>query len=146
MKEIFGAETNTSNSQRHQFEGGLAAQGLTDFTLSGNLNEVYDKLLNIQSLAENMGIDETFLNDLSEQTAKTKEKLDGYNELYSQSVLYDEIYPNEDYKKSFDEIKREHQKFQNIYASGDESAIDDARQSYAETVQNAIAGLKTKAL
>ncbi len=146
LKDLFGAETNSSNSQRHQFEGGLAAQPPTDFTLSGSLNEVYDKLLNIQSLAKNMGIDETFLNDLSEQTAKTKEKLDGYNELYSQSVLYDEIYPNEDYKKSFDEIKREHQKFQNIYASGDESAIADARQSYAETVQNAIAGIEDQSV
>lgn len=146
LEEIFGAETNKFRSLPRDFEEAMGTNKGVGFTLSGNLNEIYDKLLNIQSLAENMGIEDTFLKDLSEQTSKTKEKLDGYNEFYTQSVLYDKINPNEDYKQSFDEINREHQKFQNIYASGDETAIAEAKQSYAETVQNAITGVNDQSV
>lgn len=115
-------------------------------TLSGDLDTIYKQLLNIQTLAKGMNIDDTFLNDLSDQADEAKSKLDEYQEIYSQHVLYDKIFNSEDYEKSFDEINKAYEKYQDAFASGDEESIKKAKQNYAEIVQNAIEGLDDKSV
>ena len=88
-----------------------------------------------------MGIDDTFLNDLGNQADEAKSKLDEYQEMYSQHVLYDKIFNSEDYEKSFDEINKAYEKYQDAFASGDEESIEKAKQNYAEIVQSATKGL-----
>ncbi len=93
LKEDFGADiTRTERDDA--------------ITLSGDLDTIYKQLLNIQTLAKGMGIDDTFLNDLGNQADEAKSKLDEYQEMYSQHVLYDKIFNSEDYEKSFDEINK----------------------------------------
>lgn len=61
--------------------------------------------------------------------------------MYSQHVLYDKIFNSEDYEKSFDEINKAYEKYQDAFASGDEESIEKAKQNYAEIVQSATKGL-----
>lgn len=110
-------------------------------TLSGDLDTIYKQLLNIQTLAKGMGIDDTFLDDLGNQADEAKSKIDEYQEMYSQHVLYDKIFNSEDYEKSFDEINKAYKKYQDIFASGDEESIEKAKQNYAKIVQSATEGL-----
>ena len=128
LKEDFGADiTRTERDDA--------------ITLSGDLDTIYKQLLNIQTLAKGMGIDDTFLNDLGNQADEAKSKLDEYQEMYSQHVLYDKIFNSEDYEKSFDEINKAYEKYQDAFASGDEESIEKAKQNYAEIVQSATKGL-----
>lgn len=128
LKEDFGADiTRTERDDA--------------ITLSGDLDTIYKQLLNIQTLAKGMGIDDTFLNDLGNQADEAKSKLDEYQEMYSQHVLYDKIFNSEDYEKSFDEINKAYEKYQDAFASGDEESIEKTKQNYAEIVQSATKGL-----
>lgn len=128
LKEDFGADiTRTERDDA--------------ITLSGDLDTIYKQLLNIQTLAKGMGIDDTFLNDLGNQADEAKSKLDEYQEMYSQHVLYDKIFNSEDYEKSFDEINKAYENYQDAFASGDEESIEKAKQNYAEIVQSATEGL-----
>lgn len=128
LKEDFGADiTRTERDDA--------------ITLSGDLDTIYKQLLNIQTLAKGMGIDDTFLNDLGNQADEAKSKLDEYQEMYSQHVLYDKIFNSEDYEKSFDEINKAYEKYQDAFASGDEESIEKAKQNYAEIVQSVTEGL-----
>lgn len=110
-------------------------------SVSGDLDDIYDKLLNIKSLAEDFGVDESFLSNLDKQIAKSKSKLDGYEEIYSQHVLYDKIFDNEEYEESFDKINDAYKKHQDIFATGDEEAIAEAKQNFAKVVQSATEGV-----
>lgn len=110
-------------------------------TLSGDLDTIYKQLLNIQTLAKGMGIDDTFLDDLGNQADEAKSKIDEYQEMYSQHILYDKIFNSEDYEKSFDEINKAYKKYQDTFASGDEESIEKAKQNYAKIVQSATEGL-----
>lgn len=110
-------------------------------TLSGDLDTIYKQLLNIQTLAKGMGIDDTFLDDLGNQADEAKSKIDEYQEMYSQHILYDKIFNSEDYEKSFDEINKAYKKYQDTFASGDEEFIEKAKQNYAKIVQSATEGL-----
>jgi len=111
------------------------------FTLSGDLDDIYDQLLNIQSLATNMGIDDSFLPDLSRQADKTKKTLESYQEIYSQHILYDKILDSDVYEQSFHDINNAYKKYQEEFASGDDESIEKAKQSFAEVVQGAIEGI-----
>ena len=118
-------------------------------TLSGDLDTIHKQLLNIQTLAKGMGMDDTFLNDLGNQADEVKSKLDEYQEMYSQHVLYDKVLSDTEtlnkagktYEESFNEINKAYEKYQDAFASGDEKSIEKAKQNYAEIVQSTTEGL-----
>lgn len=118
-------------------------------TLSGDLDTIHKQLLNIQTLAKGMGMDDTFLNDLGDQADEVKSKLDEYQEMYSQHVLYDKVLSDTEtlnkagktYEESFNEINKAYEKYQDAFASGDEESIEKAKQNYAEIVQSTTEGL-----
>lgn len=141
---MYGDETyeEFSKKLKEDFGASLTQYERDDaFTLSGDLDDIYKQLLNIQNLAKDMGIDDTFLKDLGDQADEAKGKLEDYQEIYSQHVLYDKIFNSDDYEKSFDEINKAYEKYQDAFASADEKAIEEAKQNYAEIVQGAIEGL-----
>lgn len=141
---MYGDETyeDFSKKLKKDFGASLTQYERDDaFTLSGDLDDIYKQLLNIQNLAKDMDIDDTFLKDLGDQADEAKGKLEDYQEIYSQHVLYDKISNSDDYEKSFDEINKAYEKYQDAFASGDEKAIEEAKQNYAEIVQGAIEGL-----
>lgn len=111
------------------------------FTISGDLDDIYQKLLNIQFMAKDMGVDDTFLSDLSEQIEKTKNKLEDYEEIYDQHILYDKILSNDDYEKIFTNINEAYKKYNEAFLSGDEEEKTKAKQNFAEIIQSATEGI-----
>lgn len=128
LKEVFDAEI--THTERDDV-----------FTLSGDLDDIYNQLLNIQSLATNLGIDDSFLPDLSRQANAVKNTLESYQEIYSQHILYDKIFGSDVYEQSFKDITDAYKKYQDAFATGDEKAIEKAKQSFAEIVQGATDGV-----
>lgn len=133
LKENFGA--SITHTERDDI-----------FTLSGDLDEIYDQLLNIQSLATNMGIDDSFLPDLSRQADEAKKTLESYQEIYNQHILYDKILDSDTYEQSFKEINDAYKKYQEEFASGNDEAIETAKQSFAEIVQSATEGISDQSV
>lgn len=71
-----GTYEEFSNKLKENFGASITHTERDDvFTLSGDLDDIYDQLLNIQSLATNLGIDDSFLPDLSRQADETKRLL-----------------------------------------------------------------------
>lgn len=133
LKENFGA--SITHTERDDI-----------FTLSGDLDEIYDQLLNIQSLATNMGIGDSFLPDLSRQADEAKKTLESYQEIYNQHILYDKILDSDTYEQSFKEINDAYKKYQEEFASGNDEAIETAKQSFAEIVQGATEGISDQSV
>lgn len=161
VQEIFGASlTKSKQDDIYHLEDSLILTGnLEDaynsgdiYTLSGNLEDIYEQLLNIQSLAADMGIDDSYLDDLDglvDQATKAKSKLDQYNEIYSQHILYDKILQDteslnsagETYEEVFNKINDAYTEFYNASLSGDEDAVESAKQNFAEILQSATDGI-----
>lgn len=137
LRKDFGAEitSNVANGRVYN-----------TFTLSGNLTDIYTQMQNIRDLAKDMGLDDSYINAISEQTAKTKSTLDGYQEFFNQGILQDRIIGNKAYEESFRQIEDAYKNYQKAFSSGDEESIDNAKQSFAETVQNATAGVTDKSV
>lgn len=118
-------------------------QYLDRITISGNLNDVYYKLLEIKKLASDMGIGNNFLNDLSKEAEKVKNTLDKYEDIYNQHILYDKIFGDsktvnengETYEDMFLKITKSYKEYQEAVLSGDDEAIEKAKQNYARIVQ-----------
>lgn len=124
------------------------------FTLSGNLDDIYDKLLNIKSLASDMGVDESVLNNMSIQLESAKKTLNSYEDIYNQHILYDKIFGDsesvnkvgETYEEVFDKINGEYKKYQDAFATGDEETINKAKQNFAEIVQQSTEGISDQSV
>lgn len=119
------------------------------FTLSGNLDEIYDKLLNIQSLATDMGIEDSALSNLSRQAEEAKNTLEKYDEIYSQHILNDKVFTNttdlndygKTYEQVFNDIRDAYEDYQDAFATGNEESIEKAKQNFAEIVQSSTEGI-----
>lgn len=137
-----GTYEEFSKKLKENFGASIAHTERDDvFTLSGDLDDIYDQLLNIQSLATNMGIDDSFLPDLSRQADETKKTLESYQEIYSQHILYDKIFDSDVYEKSFNNINNAYKEYQEAFASGDDKVIEKAKKSFAEVVHGATEGI-----
>ncbi|MCX4343123.1 MAG: phage tail tape measure protein [Kineothrix sp.] len=142
-----GTYEEFSNKLKENFGASITHTERDDvFTLSGDLDDIYDQLLNIQSLATNMGIDDSFLPDLSRQADETKKTLESYQEIYNQHILYDKIFDSDAYEKSFNDINDAYKKYQEAFASGNNDAIETAKQSFAEIVQGATEGISDQSV
>lgn len=109
--------------------------------LSGGLEDVYKQLIDIQFIAQNIGIDNSLLHNLGLQADEAKEKLENYQELYNQHILYDKIFESEDYLESFEKINKAYKDYQDAFSSGNEDSINNAKQSFAEIIHEATDGL-----
>ncbi len=134
ITDIFGAKvTSGFDSFTHTYRNSIF--------LSGDLDDIYNKLYNIRSLAKNMGLDDSYINVMSEQLEKTQNKLSNYQNLYNQSILQDRILADAAYEQSFKDINDAYRTYQEAFASGNTTAIEKAKQSFAEVVQNAANGV-----
>lgn len=154
---MYGDETyeEFSKKLKEDYGASITRSGRDDaFTLSGNLDDIYDQLLNIKSLASDMGIKESFLNDLSAQAESAKKTLESYEDIYNQHILYDKIFGDsesvnkagETYEEVFSKINSEYKKYQDAFATGDEETINKAKQNFAEIVQQSTEGISDQSV
>ena len=112
-------------------------------TLSGNADEVYNKLLEIQNLADTFHFNDAFNNSLTDSANSAKDVADNYREMYNNYVLQEKIFKDKDYAKSFNSITDAYEQYQKAIESNDEDQINNAKEKYAEAMSDAMA-LATK--
>ena len=95
-------------------------------TLSGNLEQIYEDILNIQNIASQYNAPADFLNELTKKANNAKETLDNYREMWNQYILQDRIFENNSLADSFNEINNTSSNYQDALVSGDKEAIEDA--------------------
>lgn len=122
LKELYNAEYTMTD------------HGVSNITIDGNLDEVYDKLLAIKSLAKSYDIDWTA--DLTDAINKTKSKLDDYKDIYNQHVLNDIIFGagNDKYASAFKEANDAYEKYNQAVINGNEKAAESAKEEYAQLI------------
>jgi len=122
LKELYNAEYTMTD------------HGVSNITIDGNLDEVYDKLLAIKSLAKSYDIDWTA--DLTDAINKTKSKLDDYKDIYNQHVLNDIIFGagNDKYANAFKEANDAYEKYNQAVINGNEKAAESAKEEYAQLI------------
>lgn len=109
--------------------------------LSGNLQDVYDKLVQIQELSKSYDNTDNFFDKIGNSISETEEKLDKYQGMYETYVLQEEILakdsPYKDYYKQALDAYEDYQK--QVTENGLDS--DEAKKSaenYASICTDAI--------
>ena len=106
--------------------------------LSGDVNEVYSKLLDIQNLADRFHFSDAFKNDLTKLANSAQETADKYKDFYNQYILQEKILAKDSgYAHIFKDIADAHEEYKDAFASGDENKIQEATEKYAKIVTDA---------
>lgn len=127
------------------FGAKISDYGKEYLDLSGNADEVYKKLLSIQELLENKKVFKpneefsTYLGSLANDVDEVSKK---YENFYNQYILYEKIFKNDNYTDIYKQITKAYTDYQNVFATGNQEAIEKAKQNFAEIVQKATSGIK----
>lgn len=109
-------------------------------SLSGNAEEIYNKLLALQNL---IGNDDSFdkLYDKVGNTADSyRELTEKYKNFYDQYILQEKIFADDSkYADTFKNITDAAEKYNEAFTSGDETKIKEAADEYADLVSTAMA-------
>lgn len=111
------------------------------FIISGELDEIQEKLYGIQELSKDFDVSTGFENSFTEISNGVNSLLQSYKDLYSQYVLYEKILnnnSNNQYDEQFNSINKAKEAFDKASKSGDEEAIQKASDNYAKVLSSAI--------
>nr|DAG67975.1 MAG TPA: minor tail protein [Bacteriophage sp.] len=114
--------------------------GIGEITLSGNANEVYDKLLQIKEIMSDMDADfgSSFSNELNDMASDAKEVSDTYKDMYDQYVLNEKILSNTDYADEFKKLTDEYQEYQDALSSNSQDEINSETQTFVNMITDAM--------
>lgn len=117
----------------------MDGKGVPFVELSGTADEVYNKILKIQELfsEDNPLSSDTFSNHLTSLANSAKHMSEQYKEMYDNYILYEEILKDGSYRESFKNIADAYGEYQKAFGSGDEEAIDNAAENYANIITSA---------
>ena len=113
----------------------------SNFILRGNLNDVYETLLEIQELANDFNVSDSFETNATKLANSMDKTLKSYKESYDIYVLYEKILDSSKdnpYDEQFDLITKAKEKFDEASILGDTAKIKEAGDEYAQTLQSAI--------
>lgn len=111
------------------------------FILKGNLNDIYEDLLEIQELSKNFKVSNEFESDITRIANVMDETLKAYKDSYKTYILYEKILDNSDnigYDDRFNQINKAKESYNEAVTSGNEESIKAAGKKYSETLQSAI--------
>lgn len=114
--------------------------GIGEITLSGNANEVYDKLLQIKEIMSDMDADfgSSFSNELNDMASDAKEVSGTYKDMYDQYVLNEKILSNTDYADEFKKLTDEYQEYQDALSSNSQDEINSETQAFVNMITDAM--------
>lgn len=95
--------------------------------LNGNLDDVYDKLLNIQELARDNGMSNDIVSRIGKQTNDVKDLLDQYSQFYSAYVFNERIFGNENYEGIYNNLVKEYQNYRDKLTDADEEGAEKSK-------------------
>lgn len=103
------------------------------FTISGGLEDVKTDLQDIKSLAQDLGIDDSYLTNLEQMSASAKDMYNNYEQIYKAHILNDKVFGNNLYEKAFSAIQEGYETFQKEYKDNNE----DAAKNFVQAFENA---------
>lgn len=108
------------------------------YTISGNLEDIQEKLVSIQGISENMNLSSTFTNNLNGFIKQNDEILDSYSDFYQNLILQDRIY-NSEFEDNYISISDKISKYNKSLVSEDENekeaALKALKDEYDKLVQ-----------
>ncbi len=113
-----------------------ADRGHNVITFIGNVEDVYDKLSYVEDLVDRLNTKNIF--GLSDAESKAKDMIDKVGEYYYQHMYQDVISNNPEYMDWLNEIQKAYENFDKAYTSGNTKDIEEAKNVYAETMDDII--------
>ncbi len=110
---------------------GQTEEGLLFADLSGTASDVYDKLLDIQTLAGQLEVNDSFTNQFTQLANSAKDVVDKYSGYWDQHVINDLILKDETATAYFKQITDAHQAYEDAYVSGDKERIGQALENFS---------------
>ena len=109
-------------------------------SLSGNAEEIYNKLLALQNLIGNDDSLDKLYDKVGNVANSYKELTEKYKNFYDQYILQEKIFTDDSkYADTFKNIIDAAEKYNEAFTSGDETKIKEAADEYASLVSNAMA-------
>ena len=118
---------------------GTNVNSLAIGTLSGTASEVYDKLLEIQTLSEDIDLGDRLENQLSILANQAKSTASEYEEFYNQYILQEKILKNDSYADAFGKINEAQKAYEEAFASGGDT--DAAIANFSKVFDEATANI-----
>lgn len=107
---------------------------LGGFVKGGNLKEIYSDILEIQTLAEDIGAPDHFLKNLTIAANEAKKTIDSYGEIWDAYILNDRIFANEDLTNIWHEMNEAYSDYQEAFVSGNQDEIDKSLSNYSDLI------------
>lgn len=109
-------------------------------SLSGNAEEIYNKLLALQNLIGNDDSFDKLYDKVGNVADSYKELTEKYKNFYDQYILQEKIFADDSkYADTFKNITDAAEKYNEAFTSGDEVKIKEAADEYADLVSTAMA-------
>ena len=113
----------------------------SNFILDGNLDDIYEDLLEIQNLANDFDVSDSFETSITKVANAMDKTLKSYKEAYDTYILYEKILNESNtnqYDEQFNLINKAKEAYDNAVVSGNQNKIEEASDEYAKTLQSAI--------
>ena len=122
---------------KEQFDANGMSTGY--YALTGSLDEVYQSLLNIQTVSEQLGEDK-YAQKLSDQINDAKELTDQYSDMYNSYLLYDNIFNNTDYTQSYKDAIDAYKEYQTMAENNgfNSEEAQKASDEYTKIISDAM--------
>lgn len=111
------------------------------FSITGDLDEIQEKLYGIQEMASDFDVSTGFENSLTGISNEVDDALVAYKDLYDQYVLYEKVLnssKDNQYDEQFDAINKAKEAYDKAFANGDKEQIDVASKEFADTLNSAM--------
>lgn len=125
LRDIYGADV-------------YERDGMTFADISGQADEVYEKLLKIQSLDDDFDFSSSFSDDLRKAANEASNVSDKFKDLYNQYTLNEKIFPDSNYKQMFSDITDAYKAYEDAFASNDQEKIKSATDEYAKILTDSM--------
>lgn len=129
----FGELTNSANNS-----------AVKQLTIKGNAEDVYNTLLNIQSVFndlnnDSIGRNSSFVTELGNMANAADKVVQKYQDFWTEYVLNEEILSKgSKYTSTYKDILDDYDKYQKALEDGNQETIDDTKQTLIEALSDAM--------
>lgn len=116
------------------------------FTREGNLKELYNEILEVQSLVEKYDAPQKLIDDLTRDANKAKETIENYGDMWDTYILQDRVFANDELADRWYNINEAYEEYQTAFVSGDEESITKAQENFANILSQATEGLDDQSI
>lgn len=106
--------------------------------LEGNLENIYEDILNIQNIAKEYNAPAVFLKELTKEANKSKETIDSYGNMWDNYILNDRIFEDDSLANNWKSINDAYSKYQDAILSGSSMGIENAIVEFASSLDVAL--------